>query len=129
MGVFLTPEFEAERRRLSITDNIICKTARKVFSGLKGNSLGKFTYKRRIALPNVSERDGARSIVFFNDGVHLYFFYLYAKSNLSKKKGKEIEDAEIDLFCSIAPDFIAMNETMIKTLLEKKELFEVNCNE
>lgn len=88
MGVFLTPEFEAERRRLSITDNILCKTARKVFSGLKGNSLGKFTYKRRIALPNVSERDGARSIVFFNDGVHLYFFTFTQKAISLKRKVK-----------------------------------------
>ncbi|WP_258577344.1 type II toxin-antitoxin system RelE/ParE family toxin [Candidatus Pantoea persica] len=88
MGVYLTPDFDKERRRLGITDKIICKTARKVFSGLRGNQLGKFTYKRRIALPKVSERDGARSIIFFNDGKHLYFFYLYAKSSLAKKKRK-----------------------------------------
>ncbi|POW55053.1 MULTISPECIES: type II toxin-antitoxin system RelE/ParE family toxin [Pantoea] len=129
MGVYLTPEFDAERRRLGITDKILCKTAQKVFSGLKGSQLGKFTYKRRIALPKVSERDGARSIVFFNDGEHLYFFYLYAKSSLTKKKGKEIEDAEIDIFCSIAPDFIEMDQNRINALLKEKELFEVNCDE
>lgn len=82
-----------------------------------------------MALPKVSERDGARSIIFFNDGEHLYFFYLYAKSSLTKKKGKEIEDAEIDIFCSIASDFIEMDESRIKALLEEKELFEVNCDE
>ena len=105
MGVYLTPEFDAERRRLGITDKIICKTARKVFSGLKGSQLGKFTYKRRN------------------------FFYLYAKSSLTKKKGKEIEDAEIDIFCSIASDFIEMDKSRIKALLEEKELFDVNCDE
>lgn len=129
MGVYLTPEFDKERRRLGITNKIICKTARKVFSGLKGNQLGKFTYKRRIALPKVSERDGARSIIFFNDGEHLYFFYLYAKSNLAKKKGKEIEEAEIDVFCHIAADFVAMDSACINYLLEKKQLFEVKCDE
>ncbi|HAB25882.1 MAG TPA: hypothetical protein DCE30_14060 [Pantoea sp.] len=67
--------------------------------------MGKFTYKRRN------------------------FFYLYAKSSLTKKKGKEIEDAEIDIFCSIASDFIEMDKSRIKALLEEKELFEVNCDE
>lgn len=129
MGIYLTPEFDEERRRLGITDKIICKTARKVYSGLKGDQLGKFTYKRRIALPKVGERGGARSIVFFNEGEHLYFFYLYAKSELSKKKGKEIEDAEIEIFCDIASDFIEMDDARIKHLLEEKELFEVKCDE
>ena len=91
MGVYLTPEFDAERRRLGITDKIICKTARKVFSGLKGSQLGKFTYKRRLALPKVSERDGARSIVFFNDGEHLYFFTFMRKARLLKRKVKKLK--------------------------------------
>ena len=121
MGIYLTPEFDEERRRLGITDKIICKTARKVYSGLKGDQLGKFTYKRRIALPKVGERGGARSIV--------YFFYLYAKSELSKKKGKEIEDAEIEIFCDIASDFIEMDDARIKHLFEERELFEVKCDE
>jgi len=54
----------------------------------------------------VSAKNGARSIVFFNKGTHVYFFDMYLKSALSKKKGKELEDDEIDAYCKIAADFV-----------------------
>jgi hypothetical protein len=80
-------------------------------------------------LPAVSPQDGARSIVFFNDGMNAYFFDIYLKSQLSKKKGKELEDDEIAAYCKIASDFIAMTQAQIEQLLKEKELIEVNCDE
>ncbi len=77
----------------------------------------------------MSPQAGARSIVFFNNGVNVYFFDMYLNSELSKKKGKEIEDDEIDAYCRIAPDFIALPAEQITQLLEVRELIEVNCHE
>lgn len=54
---------------------------------------------------------------------------MYLKSQLSKKKGKELEDDEIDAYCSIARDFIAMPDELIEALIKAKELIEVTCND
>jgi len=129
MGIYLTPEFEQERKNARINDKILCKAARAITSGLPGDQLGKYTYKKRLALPAVSPQDGSRSIVFFNNGENLYFFDMYLKSQLSKKKGKELEDDEIAAYCKIASDFIAMTNGQIEQLLKAKELIEVNCDE
>jgi hypothetical protein len=76
------------------------------------------------------ESTGWRSINrFFNNGENLYFFDMYLKSQLSKKKGKELEDDEIAAYCKIASDFIAMTNGQIEQLLKAKELIEVNCDE
>lgn len=129
MGIYLTPEFEEERLRARINNKILCKAAKAVMAGLPGDHLGKHTYKKRLGLPGVGAADGARSIVFFSDGENVYFFDMYLKSELSKKRGKELEDDEIDAYCRIAPDFIALTAERITELIEEKELIEVKCNE
>lgn len=129
MGIYLTPEFEAERQDARISNKILCKAAKAIFLGLAGDKLGKFTFKKRLALPAVSARDGARTIIFFNYGYHIYFFDMYLKSKPSKKKGKELEDDEIDAYCRIAADFTALSQGQIETLLGENELIEVICDD
>ncbi|EBZ1028177.1 hypothetical protein D7O18_26900 [Salmonella enterica subsp. enterica serovar Muenchen] len=129
VGIYLTPEFEEERQNARISNAILCKAAKAIFSGLRGDSLGKFTYKKRLGLPGTGARGGARSIVFFNDGENLFFFDMYLKSELSRKKGKELEADEIDAYCNIAKDFIAMTTATINKLLTDKELIEVTCDD
>jgi len=129
MGIYLTPEFEEDRLKARINDKTLCKAAKAIRSGLPGDHLGKYTYKKRLALPAISSRGGARSIVFFSHGTNIYFFDMYLKSELSKKKGKELEDDEIDAYCKIAADFIILTIDQIKQLLADRELIEVNCNE
>lgn len=128
MGIYLTPEFDTDRKKARISDEILCKAANAIFSGLPGDHLGKFTYKKRLGLPGVGASDGARSIVFFNNGDNLFFFDIYLKSKLSKKKGKELEADEISAYCKIAEDFIAMSPAKIAELLEQEELIEVICD-
>lgn len=125
----MTPEFEKDRTNARISDKILCKAAKAIVAGLHGDHLGKYTYKKRLALPSVSPANGARSIVFFSDGNNVYFFDMYLKSELSKKKGKELEDDELEAYCKIAPDFIALTQKKINQLLSIKELIEVNCDE
>lgn len=129
MGIYLTPEFENDRKKARISDSILCKAAKAIFGGLPGDQLGKFTFKKRLSLPSVGASDGARSIIFFNNGNNVFFFDMYLKSELSKKKGKEIEDDEIEAYCKIGKDFIAMTPEHIEDLLDEKELIEVICND
>ena len=91
MGIYLTPEFETERLKARISNAMLCKAAKAIFSGLPGDPLGKFTFKKRLGLPRVGARDGARSIVFFNDGDNIFFFDMYLKSGLSKKKERSLK--------------------------------------
>lgn len=129
MGTYLTPEFDRERKRLRITDDKICRAARETRQGLKADKLGAYTYKKRVGLPNTGARDGARSIVFFKSGDNVYFFYIYAKGEMSKKKGKEIEDDEITAFCAVGSQFVNFTQAQIDMLLMHKELIEVKCDD
>lgn len=129
MGIYLTPEFENDRKKARISDSILCKAAKAIFNGLPGDLLGKFTFKKRLSLPGVGASDGARSIIFFNKGDNVFFFDMYLKSELSKKKGKEIEDDEIEAYCRMGKDFVAMTPTDITKLLTSKELIEVICDD
>jgi len=129
MGIYLTPEFQEERCNARINDKILCKAAKSIFAGLHGDPLGRYTFKKRLGLPGVGASDGARSIVFFNYGNNIYFFDMYLKSQLSKKKGKELEDDEIDAYCRIARDFIAMSDWKVRELIKLKELIEVTCDD
>ncbi|NIG18224.1 hypothetical protein F3J37_05955 [Pantoea sp. Al-1710] len=54
---------------------------------------------------------------------------MYLKSQLSKKKAKELEDDEIDAYCRIARDFIAMSDEKVRELIKLKELIEVTCDD
>lgn len=67
---------------------------------------------------------------FFLTMVKIFFFFdMYLKSALSKKKGKELEDDEIDAYCKIASDFISMSQELIDVLLIKNDLIEVVCDD
>jgi hypothetical protein len=37
MGIYLTPEFEQDRKNARINDKILCKAARAIISGLPGD--------------------------------------------------------------------------------------------
>lgn len=69
------------------------------------------------------------SIIFFDNGEHLYFFDVYVKSELSKKSGKELEDDEIEVYCALAKDFLNMAEAIRLELIKDKELIEVKYDD
>lgn len=98
-------------------------------NGSHDGHLGRHVYKKRIGVHGAGASDGARSIVFFNNDTHLYFFDIYLKSELSKKTGKELEDDEIDVFCAIAKDFLSMSDNTLEQLVKDKELIEVKCDD
>ncbi|WP_235424173.1 type II toxin-antitoxin system RelE/ParE family toxin [Citrobacter koseri] len=130
MGIYLTPEFDGQRKDARINDKTLCKAAKAIFDGLPGDHLGKFTWKKRLAVPGLGgSSNGARSIVFFNHGGNVFFFDMYLKSELSKKSGKELEKDEIDAYCAIAEDFISMTPEKITDLLKSNELIEVTCDD
>lgn len=87
MGIYLTPDFDGDRRKARITNGMLCKTAGDIFRGLPGDSLGKFTYKKRMGLPGVSARDGARAIVFLT--MVKIFFSLICTLKVSFQRKKE----------------------------------------
>lgn len=51
MGIYLTPEFEEERQNARISNAILCKAAKAIFSGLPGDPLGNLPIKSDLACP------------------------------------------------------------------------------
>lgn len=129
MPILLTPEFERDRKRFFISDKKLCKAAELVRKGSHDGHLGRSVYKKRLGTAGTGARDGARSIIFFAQGEHLYFFDIYVKSELSKKKGKELEDDEIATYCDLAQDFLLMSDVVRQRLVTDRELIEVLCDD
>lgn len=44
MGIYLTPEFETEHHKARISNAMLCKAAKAIFSGLPGDPLGFVEY-------------------------------------------------------------------------------------
>ncbi|MEJ5062165.1 type II toxin-antitoxin system RelE/ParE family toxin [Erwinia rhapontici] len=129
MPTYMTPEFDRDRKRFRISDQKLCKAADLVRNGAHDGHLGRSVYKKRIGVAGSGASNGARSIIFFSHGDHLYFFDIYVKSELSKKKGKELEMDEIESYCDVAQDFLKMNDYLRQQLIKVKELIEVNCDD
>ena len=56
-------------------------------------------------------------------GVCLWYYVIAFTRN------KELENDEVEAYCMIARDFIALTANDVNDLLKKSELIEVNCDD
>ncbi|WP_241576642.1 type II toxin-antitoxin system RelE/ParE family toxin [Rosenbergiella collisarenosi] len=127
MACYLDSEFEEERLRLGITDSAICQAAKRLDADSHDGQLSAFIYKMRLPAQGRGKRGGARSVVCYKKNHHQFFIFLYAKAELSKKKGKEIEDEDIEAFALIGKDLCNLPDENLKSLVLSGVLKEVEC--
>ena len=104
------------------------KAAKEVENGIFGADLGGGVIKKRIALDNKGKSGGARTVIFFRSGTHVFFADGWAKSNV-KKGRKEIEDDILETYKDLADMFLNYSETDIAQQIKHGLLSEVKNNE
>lgn len=79
MDVFKTRLFAKWAKKMRITDKQLIKAIDEIEQGLVEAELGKYLYKKRIAL-NSGKRDGARTIIAYKEGDRAYFLEAFRKN-------------------------------------------------
>lgn len=126
MAIFATRLFDKKFKSLFVTDSQLCSIAYEVMNGRFEGDLGGGVIKKRIAI-NAGKSGGARTIIFFKLGTHLFFADGW-KKNQVRKNAKEIPDDELEIYRDIAGDLLRLNAKQITQLIQAKELREVNCD-
>lgn len=110
-----------------LTEDLLLEIAQEVMDGRFEGDLGGGVIKKRIAL-DAGKRGGARTIIFFKVGSHLFFADGWRKKQ-SRKNGKEIQDDELAIYKDIAGDLLKLDAQQIERLVKANELREVKCND
>lgn len=128
MDIYTTFLFDRSLKKQKISDHILCKTAHEIGAGIIDAKLGAGVYKKRIPLGK-GKRGGARTIVAFCQGDRLFFIDGWTKADVPDNGQKEIPDDELDVYRSLARDFLAMPMALIQVEIAKGHLREVKCHE
>ncbi len=126
MAVYTTRLFDRKMKGEHLTEDLLFEVAQEVMDGRFEGDLGGGVIKKRVAL-GAGKRGGARTIIFFKVGSHLFFADGWRK-NQSRKSGKEIQDDELAIYRDIAGDLLKLNTQQIERLVKANELREVKCN-
>ena len=92
--------------------------------GLIDADLGGCVFKKRIALPGKGKRGGARTLLAFKQGHHVFFIYGFAKSARAN-----ISAAERKALRRLADELLSYGAARIDKALGAKELNEVLTHE
>ena len=120
--VFKTRPFDRWARDEGITDKMLLDAVRELEAGLNDGKLGKFLFKKRIAMPRASKgkSGGARTIVAMRSGDRVVFMHGYLKS--------EKNDITIDeklKYRERAKELMSYNASEIETHIYNSILIEV----
>jgi len=127
LAIYTTKVFDRKMKKEVITNSYLCQAAAEVKAGHYEANLGGGVIKKRLALQK-GKSGGARTIIFFRSGTHLFFFDGWRKNEVANKGAKEIEDDELATYKDLAKHFLQYDAAMIATLTDKKVLREVNCD-
>lgn len=127
MAVYVTRLFDKKFRNERLTDSELLRIANDVIAGRYEGNLGGGVIKKRIALLS-GKRSGARTIIFFKIGAHLFFADGWKKNQVSKGR-KEIEDDVLASWKDIANDLFKLNPQQLERLKQAKQLREVQSDD
>ncbi|WP_118986876.1 type II toxin-antitoxin system RelE/ParE family toxin [Photorhabdus sp. CRCIA-P01] len=126
MAVYKTKIFNKKNdKKIHLSGSELIKAAHEVMAGSYEANLGGGVIKKRIPLLGKGKSGGARTIIFFKVGKHLFFADGWAKSDLSSKGAKEIEDDVLASYKDLAKDLLDFNDTQINKMIELSLLVEV----
>ncbi len=124
MAVYKVKRFNQSTKKLGITDKILMAAANEIMKGIWEADLGGGVIKKRLPLQQ-GKSGGARTIIFFKSGHHVFFYEGWAKNAVSGKGAKEIEDDELIAYKKLASAFLALRYSQIVELTKTGVLTEV----
>jgi len=124
MAIYVLKAFEKNTKGDGIDDAALYTAAQEVMSGQYEASLGGRIFKKRIPLPGAGKSGGARAVIAFKAGKHLFFVNGYAKSTTSSN-GKEIPDDVLKAYRKFAVDLLNLTQAQIDAQVKAKTMREV----
>lgn len=124
MAVYKARRFNQNTKKLGIPDKVLQQAAEDIKQGLWEADLGGGVIKKRLPLQQ-GKRGGARTVLFFKSGCHIFFYDGWAKNTVSSKSAKEIEDDELAAYRKLATAFLAFTDRDIEKLTNTGFLIEV----
>lgn len=128
MTIYVHKRFDQSFKKIALCDQIVLEAAEQVIQGEFEANLGGGVIKKRISLQE-GKRGGARTIIFFKFNHHLFFYDGWAKSQLSDKRGREIEDDELESYKRLAKALLKADQEQLNALCKSGILREVKSNE
>ncbi|MHC6202169.1 type II toxin-antitoxin system RelE/ParE family toxin [Breznakiellaceae bacterium SP9] len=120
MRAFKNKVFSRFAQKGGIADDELKLAVAQLNAGQVDAVLGGDVYKMRIPRTGEGKSGGYRVIVLCKRGDKAFFVHGFAK-----KDAANITDKELKRFKENAKDMLALNEKVIKTMLENKDLQEV----
>ncbi|HDG1688811.1 TPA: type II toxin-antitoxin system RelE/ParE family toxin [Kluyvera georgiana] len=124
MAVYKARRFNQSTKKLGIADKVLLQVAEDIKQGIWEADLGGGVIKKRLPLQK-GKRGGARTVLFFKSGYHIFFYDGWAKNTVSSKSAKEIEDDELAAYRKLATAFLAFTDRDIEKLINTGFLIEV----
>lgn len=87
---FKTKSFSKWMRKTDLKDQDLLIAVEEMETGLVGVDLGGNIFKKRIALPGIGKRAGARTLVASKSSKKWFFLYGFAKNERDNINGDEL---------------------------------------
>lgn len=120
MKIFKHRSFHQWAKAEGITDNILKEAIGEMEKGLYEGNLGSGLYKKRVAASGKGKRGGYRTLIAFKKDSQAFFIYGFAKNVRAN-----IDEREEKIYRQLAKDYLSMDKSAIKKMIEQNKLFEV----
>ncbi len=123
MRIFKTAAFHKWAGKEYLSDAWLRDAVNEMQQGLVGVELGGAVYKKRVALAGRGKSGGARILLIFKQGKHVFYIYGFAKNQRSNIKQKELKALKL-----LAKQLLSYDALYINRAISAGELIEVDCD-
>jgi hypothetical protein len=120
MDSYKTKRFAKWAKSEGLLDTDLDDAISEMERGLRGDSLGSFIFKKRVALAGRGKSGGARTIVIFKHEDVALFIYGYAKNEKANISRQEEEQLRV-----FAKSFMTLNKSEREAGRENGELLVI----
>lgn len=118
--VFKTRTFTRSMKKAGLTGAALCAAVEEMSQGLIDADLGGDVVKKRVALPGLGKRGGARTIVATKMAGRWFFLYGFSKSERSN-----IDKDELRVLQEVAKELLGFNDRQLAIALAAGEILEI----
>ncbi len=118
---YKTRTFAIWASKVGVSDVALIQAVEEMSRGLIDADLGGHVVKKRIALPGLGKRGGARVIVATKLTDRWFFLFGFSKSEQDN-----IDTADLKALREMAEQLLAFNDQQLSVALAASELMEIN---
>ncbi|KJV30208.1 type II toxin-antitoxin system RelE/ParE family toxin [Pantoea sp. SM3] len=126
MAICVLKPFDRNTKTEGLDDGRLCTAALEVIAGQYEANLGGGVYKKRIPLGK-GKSSGARAVIAFKMGKHLFFVNGYAKSTV-KSTTREMAESDLILYKQLAKELFNLTADQATQAINMGKMREVKCD-